>query len=335
MKARRMLALAMVVAAWSVPAGVAVAGKKPAPPPPPPPLPAGKVYFITGGSQGLMWTMNPDGSAKTSLPVGVPNVAGDSQNAHPSFGMHAGHRWFLGSRTIPGEYFPGGVIQRRTIVAVRDDGAIVTDLFAQADMLVATAYSRWSRDDAMISLVGARYVGGVLGPYGIYTASVVFDADGNVAGLAGQPVEPSVSLSSANVMDTDWSPDGRIVASVGGALWIADLATGGTTLLPTSLAASGPAWSPDGTRVAFSCRLANGTPALRSITASGSSETTIVTTASSSAGLSNPSWSPNGAYLVYGYGNLNPDVYRVPAVGGTPVNLTADVSVYTSTWGWR
>lgn len=58
------------------------------------PVDTGTIYY---GSHGL-WSMNPDGSGKTLLPVGgVPSIA-----RHPA----EGDRWFLQLQTIPGEFYP-------------------------------------------------------------------------------------------------------------------------------------------------------------------------------------------------------------------------------------
>jgi hypothetical protein len=73
--------------------------KKPDKPPKPPggggdPVDTGTIYY---GSDGL-WSMNPDGSGKTLLPVGgVP-----SMTRHPA----EADRWFLQVQTIPGEFYP-------------------------------------------------------------------------------------------------------------------------------------------------------------------------------------------------------------------------------------
>jgi hypothetical protein len=80
--------------------------KKPDKPPKPPggggdPVGTGTIYYahvvdpIDGAS---LWSMNPDGSGKTLLPVGgVP-----SMTRHPA----EADRWFLQLQTIPGEFYP-------------------------------------------------------------------------------------------------------------------------------------------------------------------------------------------------------------------------------------
>ena len=73
--------------------------KKPDKPPKPPgggggPVDTGTIYY---GSHGL-WSMNPDGSGKTLLPV----VGNPSMARHPA----EADRWFLQLQTIPGEFYP-------------------------------------------------------------------------------------------------------------------------------------------------------------------------------------------------------------------------------------
>jgi hypothetical protein len=71
-------------------------------PPKPPggggdPVDTGTIYYAHEGS---LWSMNPDGSGKTLLPVGgVP-----SMTRHPAEGDM--YRWFLQVHAIPGDFYP-------------------------------------------------------------------------------------------------------------------------------------------------------------------------------------------------------------------------------------
>jgi hypothetical protein len=86
------LASGFTVTAWA---------KKPDKPPKPPggggdPVDTGTIYYAN--TSGGLWSMNPDGSGKTLLPVGgIP-----SMTRHPA----EADRWFLQLQTIPGEFYP-------------------------------------------------------------------------------------------------------------------------------------------------------------------------------------------------------------------------------------
>ena len=77
----------------------------------------GTIYFA---DNGLTYTMNSDGNNKTPL------VLSDNPG-NPSRALYGGHRWFLQTRQIAGQYYPNGDT-RREVYAVRDDAAIEVQL---------------------------------------------------------------------------------------------------------------------------------------------------------------------------------------------------------------
>ena len=87
-----------------------------------------------------------------------------------------------------------------------------------------------------------------------------------------------------------------------------------------------PAWSPDGTRIAFaSSRDANGTGNSDVYVAApdGSSLTRLTFDAPDGVAKSAPAWSPDARTIAYLAGGASQDVWTVSADGGTPQRLTA------------
>ena len=283
----------------------------------------GVVYYDV---QGAPWTMNPDGSAKTlmSLPAGWRH--------EPSRALHGGHRWFLGFSATPGEFHPDGN-QRYDLRAIRDDGAIVTRLTSAPDLIVIGSWEhRWSPGDAAVSWRGERWVDGVKVDRGIYVAGVVFDGSGNVTGLVSQPTGASVPGGSSG--GHDWAPDGvRLVhAEPDRTLWVSNLSSGVSTRLNSPSGGDKPAWSPDGSTIAYGNTGTVG-GGIRTISPDGSGDRSLVMISPKndvSKSLSYPAWSPNGTHLVYL--QFSPslssrwDIYRVTAGGSAKTNLTADAA---------
>ena len=289
----------------------------------------GLVYYYTANTQ-TTWSMNPDGSGKTALPAAVRSVG----RGQVSRALHAGHRWFLCQQKFAGELYPGGESTdvRKELFAVRDDGAVVRQLTFQTNL--ESFGARWSPGDTAISWEARRWpdggwAGGVRDPVQLYTSAVTFDGNGDVLGLASQPAAPTVSLSG--VGSHDWSPDGsRLVAATIGiprALWIVELGSGAATQLTTAADPMSPAWSPDGTRIAFEGL--DGT--LRTIGPDGAGESVLISRKgkdSDSLRFSAPEWSPLGTHLVFtrDEGTGRADVYRIAAGGGSTTNLTGDLN---------
>lgn len=171
----------------------------------------------------------------------------------------------------------------------------------------------------------------------------------------------------------EWSPDGKsIVLRRNERLFVRRLATGKEECLtPESFPhPSGPAWSPDGKRIAFACRWDAGN-ALYLAPAEGGEARKLY----DEKGACEPDWSPDGKLLLYEtethlctirpdgtnrrlvtwfggvqrYGRFSPDgdrivfcqgvsergpweLYRIAVQGGTPVRLTRGGSDMTPDW---
>ncbi len=148
----------------------------------------------------------------------------------------------------------------------------------------------------------------------------------------------------------DWSPAGDQLALtrwVWGEGWVIDVATysgvGMTSLELTH--GQNPDWSPSGNRIAFNRILQVGYHDNADIwtinpDASGAKQLTQYIAGKGYNGTtqSNPTWSPDGAYLAFTRQVINGskttfDILRVPAGGGTATSLTANGG---SSWPrWR
>jgi hypothetical protein len=303
----------------------------------------GTIYYRY---QNLTWTMNSDGTAKTQLPAAVGNYGVASRE------LHGGHRWFLATLPIAGETYPNGQ-PRHEIFAVRDDGdaSFTVQLTNQSDLERngATPYRvAWKPGDDQISMIARRWSGGEVVEGGVYVADILFDGNGNVTGLASQPGAPAISTGlvtwpanevpfkgglGPDMRNVDWAPSGTEIVhdrvSAAG-LRIADTSGGGRLLLSEGIC---PAWSPDGTWIAF-----NSTGGISRIKPDGTGVKVIIKRGSSYA-VMNPDWSPTGSHLVYRRQKttwpLEDDVYRAKADGKEQTNLTGDIGGFATPFVWR
>mgnify|MGYP001149866118 CR=1 FL=1 len=171
----------------------------------------------------------------------------------------------------------------------------------------------------------------------------------------------------------DWSPDGKSIAlRREERLFVRQLATGKEEpITPDDWPhCSGPAWSPDGKRIAFACRWDAGNGVFLVSPEGGEPtkvydrkgaceprwspdgtrlvyETETNVAAIDPDGKKNrpvtwfggvqryPEWSPDGRWIVFGQGpsERGPwELYRVPAQGGTPVRITEGGSDMSPDW---
>lgn len=308
--------------------------------------PTGVIYFSRTipftGTQ--LWFMNADGTDKTPLPAGV--------GGEPSWDLHNGKRWFLRFGDIAGETNPAGG-QRVELFAVREDGVSV-QLTDQAD-LHASGTPRWAFDpasgfvDGVVSWVARRFdsLGNVV-EGGIYSAEVAYDGNGEVAGLVvppGAPLIPGESPAAPDIISHDWAPTGTslVYESGGGTrgdgLWVVDDVTnpGSTT---RNLTADGfpPAWSPDGSKIAFKSAITYPAFSIFTINPDGSGQKDIIESGPTTTVLQ-PRWSPTGSHVLFlkwfQWTSGERDVFLAKANGRNQTNLTSDIDDDARPVAWR
>ncbi|MCK4445280.1 MAG: PD40 domain-containing protein, partial [Thermoplasmata archaeon] len=325
--------------------------------PPPPPPPEGTIYFqyyVDGDL--VMSTMKGDGSEKTILGVDYC-----TDNGYKKFGglsrlKHGDHYWFIRFCDVEGEY--PGYTQVKELFAVRDDGTMEVQL--TDDPTLENDNWRWDPvfgiDDVNITFGAKRWIEGEEVPvdFGIYSAPIAYDGDGNIIGLSAVPIrvwDTGYRLTQGgeylvNLWTFDWSPDESeiVYAKRNGTMYVADLGTGSESYLTGGC---NPRWSPDGTKIVFlQFYRTSFYGGLGTISPDGTDEQIIVER--SSKGRSRyvreiPDWSPDSKYLVYVW--AVPDkhgpggdyyIYIVAANGDNPTCLTKDLPSgglkYSHTW---
>lgn len=313
----------------------------------------GTVYY---DNFGALYRMTSSGSGKTLL---LPDDPDHRSRLEPSRQLHAGSRWYLVVMELVGATYPNGK-PRRELFVVREDGnpTYTVQLTTQAD-LDMELLPRWMPGDAGVSFIARRWdLGlGLVSEGGVYSANLVYDGSGNPVALASQPGAPTVPVPLASwalpnqccytfqpdlgpdLWSFDWSPSGSQIVydrfSVG-ELRVANAGSGSSSVIYAGYVRT-PAWSPDGSKIAF--MRVPGFSQISTIAPTGGTPKKIAS-GGTSWSVSSPSWSPTGSHIVYARFNnlelpLNTyDVYRTTASGNGQTNLTNDV---TSAFpvGWR
>jgi hypothetical protein len=306
----------------------------------------GTIYYLTGSSGSYqMNAMNSDGSGKAVLPV--------NENGTPGYLLHGGHRWFLTTRLIAGESYPNGGKRSETF-AVRDDGDedFTVQLTDDPSLNFLVGSRIWVRaetaDTGLLSGLARRWVfdgvNWIIDPdsVGLYAATVLFDAQGNVIGLAAPPemLVPVGLLPGSNQWpdvdnwQIDWSPDlTEVVYSNEDRtdLLVQDVITGAIRSLTTGALPFGAKWSPAGNLIIF----ANGYGGIETIAPDGTGRRQIIRPGN----YYYPEFSPTGSHLLFqsfpGGWFEESDLFRATISGKSVANLTSGIAGRENIVGWR
>lgn len=151
---------------------------------------------------------------------------------------------------------------------------------------------------------------------GVYEREAVFSPDGRRIAFVSQRDEPGGSDVFVATLNGERLQDVRNLTPRG---------AGGAALDVT------PAWSPDGTQIAFASNRDGSDFKLWVMNADGSNARPLTPTGAYADVL--PSWSPDGQLLAFQ--RRNGDVYRVgllPAAGGAPAFFEFDGNAYAPAW---
>jgi hypothetical protein len=290
-----------------------------------PPAP-GTIYFYR--LNGDWMSMNGDGSGKKVVPIAVP-----------SYQRHSSSRWSLEGEYVDGPLDPNGNPPFELFAS--NESGRAYQLTGDPDVVWTWGVSpTWGKNDSFVSFTGVKNSStGVVG--GLFVVNIDWSSGVPVAGLPTLvlPVPTELSTwwgwSQPNLYEHDWSPTGSNVVytsldTTGAAQLNVASFSGGVATTRGLTNGGNPAWSPDGSRIALDrgeiwTIKPDGTTAVR-LTQSSISKTQQLRQVG-------PTWSPDGTYLAFtqvltklSTSSTSDSILRIPAVGGSTINLTSDIS---------
>ncbi|HVL40099.1 MAG TPA: hypothetical protein VM328_11980 [Fimbriimonadaceae bacterium] len=282
-------------------------------------------YYRSGG----VWKMGLDGSGNALLCPAEFKV-------RPSYRLHGGQRWFTTTwDTMYPQFIVTAEDGRQATIFTDGDGGVELDL---------GAWIQWMPGDSAVSFLGRRWVNGQVVEVGVYSVALLFDGGGNIVGAhppvlrIGTPAYGSVDDPYPDCFNSSWSPSGDAIVFSrwqDNRLWIAG--SGGLRVVYSgSPTAVYPAWGSTD-KIAF-YRFGSKGQELCVMGSNGAGLKVLATLTAKTterAYIENPSWSDDGAWVVYGeriskndlYSTLvRRDVVKVPVAGGKVTNLTSSIN---------
>ncbi len=238
-------------------------------------------YSSSNGARGQIYSIRADGSGQVNL-------------TNDPAGTYLSPKWSPDGTKIVYDYLGG-----YSIWVMNADGS---NRVALTSVITGARYDPvWSPDGSKI----AYWYDG----YGFEPSSVVvFNVDGS-----GYPSQPIYDVDPG----MDWSRDGKFVLlGVGSStIWTANADGTNINQIFVGSGLSDPAWSPDGSKIAFSQ-----SGEIFIMNADGSSSMQITSSPSSNK---SPSWSPDGMRLAFSSNRDGPyNIYVMNADGTNVVRVT-------------
>lgn len=281
------------------------------------------VMLVVSGSSSEIFLMRPDGSGReqlthNSIPDSDPDLSPDGRQIVYVSGVDSE---------------PGAPARRRDVFLMNADGSGSHRIF-QAAGGAGAAHPRWSPDGTRISFDSFDANQGGFQPY-------LMNGDGSNVHL--------VRVMPGENFGLDWSPDGGrfvFVSNRGPSfLWtLYSMPVDGSSdqQLSDSNACTGNVgrsaqWSPDGSRVAYSCAPGGFGSWIGNVRYDGMDVVTVTVPNTQDSG---PVWSPSGAQIAFTSnrggvgGDPLPQVYLINARGGPLTQLTFE-TVRSSVNAWR
>ena len=166
-------------------------------------------------------------------------------------------------------------------------------MLAAAVTLVPTAEAAFPGENGKIAFVSYRY-----GNAEIHTVNPDGTANANVTNHPARDTEPAWSPDGKKIAFTSnrVDPDPQTCSSCNTGIFVMDADGTNVQKLTQGMpsADSAPAWSPDGTKIAFKRRQ------LHTMNADGTNVQQVTTNARLPEGIYSPAWSPDGNWIAFG-----------------------------------